>query len=69
MLKYLRVLYVQVLIAIMIGIFAGAFLSADGGRMQPLGKMFINLIKMIIAPLIFHSCDRHRGHERHQGRG
>ena len=53
MLKYLRVLYVQVLIAIMIGILLGHFYPQMAIKMQPLGKMFINLIKMIIAPLIF----------------
>ena len=53
MLKYLRVLYVQVLIAIMIGILLGHFYPQMAVKMQPLGKMFINLIKMIIAPLIF----------------
>ena len=53
MFKYLKVLYVQVLIAIMIGILLGHFYPQMAVKMQPLGKMFINLIKMIIAPLIF----------------
>ena len=51
--KYLKVLYVQVLIAIFIGILLGHFYPDLAVKMQPLGKGFINLIKMIIAPLIF----------------
>ena len=51
--KYLKVLYVQVLIAIFIGILLGHFYPELAVKMQPLGKGFINLIKMIIAPLIF----------------
>lgn len=51
--KYLKILYVQVLIAIFIGILLGHFYPELAVKMQPLGKGFINLIKMIIAPLIF----------------
>jgi len=53
MLKYLKILYVQVLIAIAIGILLGHFYPDIAVKMQPLGRGFINLIKMIIAPLIF----------------
>lgn len=46
-------LYVQVLIAIGIGIALG-FLRPDlGAAMKPLGDAFIKLIKMMIAPIIF----------------
>ena len=46
-------LYVQVLIAIVIGVALGHFLPETGAAMKPLGDGFIKLIKMIIAPIIF----------------
>src|SRR5690242_8099343 len=46
-------LYVQVLTAIAIGIALGYFYPKLGEQMQPLGQAFINLIKMMIAPIIF----------------
>jgi aerobic C4-dicarboxylate transport protein len=48
-----RSLYVQVLIAIAIGILLGHFYPELGAMMKPLGDGFIKLIKMIIAPIIF----------------
>src|SRR4051812_37391961 len=48
-----RVLYVQVLIAVFIGILLGHFYPTLGEQMQPLATAFINLVKMIIAPVIF----------------
>ena len=48
-----RALYFQVLIAIVIGITLGYFYPELGEKMKPLGDGFINLIKMIIAPVIF----------------
>lgn len=48
-----RVLYVQVLIAVMIGILVGWFFPDLGKSLKPLGDGFIKLIKMIIAPIIF----------------
>jgi aerobic C4-dicarboxylate transport protein len=47
------VLYLQVLIAIAIGVFLGHFYPETGTKMKPLGDAFINLIKMMIAPVIF----------------
>jgi aerobic C4-dicarboxylate transport protein len=47
------VLYVQVLIAIVIGIAIGHFFPKTGVAMKPLGDGFIQLIKMMIAPVIF----------------
>src|SRR5258708_17126620 len=47
------VLYVQVLIAIAIGIVLGHFFPKTGVAMKPLGDGFILLIKMMIAPIIF----------------
>ena len=46
-------LYVQVLIAITIGILLGHFYPETATTMKPLGDGFIKLIKMIIAPIIF----------------
>lgn len=51
--KLLSSLYIQVLLAISIGIFLGHFYPELGTAMQPLGTAFIKLIKMIIAPIIF----------------
>ena len=50
---WLKSLYVQVLIAVTIGILIGHFYPAMGETMKPLGDGFIKLIKMIIAPIIF----------------
>jgi aerobic C4-dicarboxylate transport protein len=47
------VLYVQVLIAIAIGVAVGHFLPDLGKALKPLGDGFIALIKMMIAPIIF----------------
>ena len=46
-------LYVQVLVAIVVGITLGHFYPETGAAMKPLGDGFIKLIKMIIAPIIF----------------
>lgn len=47
------ILYVQVLIAIAIGIALGHFYPKTGAAMKPLGDAFIALIRMMIAPVIF----------------
>jgi aerobic C4-dicarboxylate transport protein len=46
-------LYLQVLIAIGIGVLLGHFFPETGAAMKPLGDVFIKLIKMLIAPVIF----------------
>ena len=46
-------LYVQVLIAITLGILLGHFYPETATTMKPLGDGFIKLIKMMIAPIIF----------------
>jgi aerobic C4-dicarboxylate transport protein len=48
-----RVLYLQVLIAIVLGIALGRFYPQAGVAMKPLGDGFIALIRMMIAPVIF----------------
>ncbi|PWF41565.1 dicarboxylate/amino acid:cation symporter [Massilia glaciei] len=50
---FYKILYVQVLFAIVCGIALGIFYPALGVDMKPLGDGFIKLIKMIIAPVIF----------------
>jgi aerobic C4-dicarboxylate transport protein len=47
------VLYIQVLIAIAVGVAIGHFYPQTGSAMKPLGDGFIQLIKMMIAPVIF----------------
>ena len=51
--KWYRHLYVQVLVAIVIGVLLGHFWPEIGAQMKPLGDLFIKLIKMLIAPIIF----------------
>ena len=46
-------LYVQVLIAIALGVGIGYFWPDVGASLKPLGDAFIKLVKMIIAPVIF----------------
>ncbi len=48
-----RVLYIQVLIAVALGILVGHFFPAFGKSLKPLGDGFIKLVKMMIAPIIF----------------
>jgi len=50
---FYRSLYLQVLIAIVIGAALGYFFPHTGAAMKPLGDGFIKLIKMMIAPIIF----------------
>jgi aerobic C4-dicarboxylate transport protein len=47
------VLYIQVLIAIAVGILIGHYFPTTGVALKPLGDAFISLIKMMIAPVIF----------------
>jgi aerobic C4-dicarboxylate transport protein len=46
-------LYVQVLLAIAIGVLLGHYLPETATQFKPLGDGFIKLIKMMIAPIIF----------------
>ena len=52
-LKVFRLLYVQVLVAIALGIAVGAIWPEFGVSLKPLGDGFIKLIKMAVAPVIF----------------
>ncbi len=48
-----KILYIQVLIAIVLGVLVGRFYPDFGKELKPLGDGFIALIKMMIAPVIF----------------
>ena len=46
-------LYVQVLAAVILGVLVGLAFPAFGVGLKPLGDAFVNIVKMIIAPVIF----------------
>jgi aerobic C4-dicarboxylate transport protein len=46
-------LFVQLTVAVVLGVLVGHFWPAVGEAMKPLGDGFIRLIKMVIAPLVF----------------
>ena len=48
-----RTLWIQVIIAMVLGVFLGHFAPQAGVAVQPLGDAFIKLIRMLIAPIIF----------------
>ena len=48
-----RVLYIQVLIGVFLGIVVGYVNPGLGKSLKPLGDGFVSLVKMIIAPIIF----------------
>ena len=50
-----RVLYIQVLIGLGLGILVGHFFPHFGASLKPLGDAFIRLIRMMIGPIIFCS--------------
>jgi aerobic C4-dicarboxylate transport protein len=51
--RLLRSLYVQVLIAVALGVLVGWLWPTTGAALKPLGDGFIKLVKMIITPVIF----------------
>ncbi|KAA9346741.1 dicarboxylate/amino acid:cation symporter [Larkinella humicola] len=51
--KLLNNLTFRVLVAITLGILIGHFFPTTAAKLKPLGDLFINLIKMVIAPIIF----------------
>lgn len=51
--KWLKILYVQVIVGIVLGILLGLFAPQAGASLQPLSDIFIKAIKMLIAPIIF----------------
>jgi aerobic C4-dicarboxylate transport protein len=51
--RLLKHIYVQVLIAILLGVLIGHFFPAFGQSLKPMSDAFIRLVKMITPPLIF----------------
>jgi len=51
--KVYRNLTVQVLVAISLGILLGLSWPSVGRAMRPVGETFVNLVRMVIAPVIF----------------
>ena len=51
--SFFKSLYIQVLIAIFLGVALGHYYPSLGIQLKPLGDGFIRLIKMMIAPIIF----------------
>jgi Na+/H+-dicarboxylate symporter len=48
-------LWQKIIIALILGVVAGAVLGPSAEYIKPIGSLFINLIKMLIVPLIFSS--------------
>jgi aerobic C4-dicarboxylate transport protein len=64
-------LYVQVLVAIAIGVVLGVVAPEKAAAMRPLGDGFIKLVKMLIAPIVFTTVVvgiAHMGEMRDVGR-
>jgi len=51
--KYLKVLYVQVIIGIIAGVIVGWLFPSFASGAKLISDMFINMIRMVIAPVIF----------------
>ncbi len=51
--SWYKQLWVQVLIAMSVGVMVGHFYPTVGTSLQPLGDGFIKLIRMLIAPIVF----------------
>ncbi|MEJ8860103.1 C4-dicarboxylate transporter DctA [Variovorax robiniae] len=51
--KLLKLLYVQVLIGLVLGITVGHYWPDFGANLKPLGDAFVKLVKMMIAPVVF----------------
>ncbi|MBB5692640.1 C4-dicarboxylate transporter DctA [Muricoccus pecuniae] len=51
--RALSLLYVQVLIAIVLGVAVGVIWPQTGAALRPLGDGFVKLIRMVIAPVVF----------------
>ena len=51
--KALKLLYVQVLIGVVLGIAVGYFFPDFGASLKVLGDLFVRVVKMMIAPIVF----------------
>ncbi|MGF6956090.1 C4-dicarboxylate transporter DctA [Paraburkholderia youngii] len=53
MARPLRPLYVQVLLAMVLGMILGHFWPATGALLKPLSDAFLGLVRMMVAPIVF----------------
>ena len=60
-------LYLQVLVAIALGVAVGHFFPAFGEALKPLGDAFIKLVRMIIGPVVFLSLTTGIANAREHG--
>ena len=51
--KVLKLLYVQVLIGVVLGILVGYLFPTFGADLKVLGDLFVKVVKMMIAPIVF----------------
>jgi len=51
--RFLRPLWVQVLVALVLGALVGAVKPSAGAALRPLGEGFVRLVRMLVAPVIF----------------
>ncbi|WP_082203866.1 C4-dicarboxylate transporter DctA [Winslowiella iniecta] len=51
--KWYKHLYIQVIIAIILGVIVGHYFPGVGENFKPFGDTFIKLIRLLIAPIIF----------------
>lgn len=51
--KLIKLLYVQVIIGLVLGITVGHYWPEFGAALKPLGDGFVKLVKMMIAPIVF----------------
>lgn len=51
--KVFKLLYVQVLVGLVLGIAVGHWWPSVGADLKPLGDGFVKLVKMMIAPIVF----------------
>jgi aerobic C4-dicarboxylate transport protein len=51
--RFTRSLYLQVIVAVVVGAVLGHLYPALGASMKPLGDAFIKMVKMLIAPIVF----------------
>ena len=53
--KIISDLSVQIIIAMVVGVFVGKLMGTSASMFAPLGSLFIQLIKMLVIPLVFVS--------------
>lgn len=51
--KLIKLLYIQVLIGLLLGITVGHYWPEFGASLKPLGDGFVKLVNMMIAPIVF----------------